>query len=209
MVNEFAIAFVFSCGFSTVLSPSVYPMALNVDAISVETFTRRKQTVSGVFSPHTLPRIKPFLADQDGEIHYTLKGTETTDAIGGRIRRVKCIISGWFLLFDPDTLEPTRHELSIKSSLVLVGNESALPPLEDEAADEDYVALGEEFVVADLVEEEILLDLPLWAIATGSQIGATNHKPKDAHRGKSGKKSIASGENSAFAKLASLKRKPD
>jgi Large ribosomal RNA subunit accumulation protein YceD len=136
--------------------------------LNLERFTRQQQTISGDFEPMRLPRLKPFLAGKEGEIRYTVMGTEAADASGRRVRRLKCIILGWFLVADPESLEPQQYELSIKSSLVLV-EESALPPLEDELPDEDYVALGQEIELQDLIEEEILLDLPLWAIAVEKQ----------------------------------------
>ncbi len=137
--------------------------------LNLERFTRQQQTLSGDFEPMRLPRLKPFLAGSEGEIRYTVMGTEAADASGRRIRRLKCIIFGWFLVADPQSLEPQRYELSIKSSLVLVDEVSELPPLEDELPDEDYVALGQEIELQDLIEEEILLDLPLWAIAVEKQ----------------------------------------
>ena len=185
-------------------------MASQPVSILVEPFTRLKQTASGDFSPGDLPRVRPFLAGSEGEIHFELVGLETKDAAGGRKQRVKCIISGWFLLFDPETLEPTQHVLSILSSLVLVGDESLLPPLENESPDEDYVALGSEFIVADLVEEEILLDLPFWAIAIDDVKKAAATKPAATKPAASTGKSDAVSRDkkpSAFAKLAALKGK--
>jgi len=133
--------------------------------LNLERFTRQQQTISGDFEPMRLARLKPFLAGKEGEIRYTVAGSEVADPSGRRIRRLKCIILGWFLVADPASPEPQQYELSIKSSLVLVDEESQLPPLEAELPDEDYVALGQEVDLQELIEEEILLDLPLWAIA--------------------------------------------
>ena len=141
--------------------------------LNLERFTRQQQSVSGDFAPMQLPRLKPFLTGKEGEIHYTITGSETAEAAGRRVRRLKCIILGWFLVADPHSLEPQQYELSIKSNLVLVNDEAELPPLDEELPDEDYVALGEEIDVQELVEEEILLDLPLWAIAVESKVKKT------------------------------------
>ena len=137
--------------------------------LNLERFIKQQQSISGDFSPAQLPRLKPFLAGNEGQIQYTVTGTETVDAAGRRLRRLKCIILGWFLVADPHSLEPQQYELSIESRLVLVNDEAEMPPLEEELPDEDYVALGEEIDVQELVEEEILLDLPLWAIAVESK----------------------------------------
>lgn len=175
--------------------------------LALDRFTQQKQTVSGTFRPAELPRLKPFVLGEGaeaGEISYTIAGMETADATGRRTRRVKCIISGWFLLADPESLEPERYDLSIKSSLVLVNNEAQLPPLEAESEDEDYVALGEELDVMELVEEEILLDLPFWAIAAESPVKKGKKVSKVAQ-----KTVPAASEKkvSPFAKLAGLKSK--
>ena len=103
---------------------------------------------------------------------------------------------------------------------MLVNNESDLPPLEEEAEDEDYVALGEELDVEELVEEEILLDLPFWAIAKDSK---AKEKPSKGTKSdprtkqKSDKKPanivfeelgdpLATPKSSPFAQLAKLKK---
>jgi hypothetical protein len=177
--------------------------------LNLERFTRQQQTISGDFEPMRLPRLKPFLAGKEGEIRYTVAGSEVADPSGRRIKRLKCIISGWFLVADPESLEPQHYELSIKSSLVLVDEESQLPPLEEELPDEDYVALGQEIELQELIEEEILLDLPLWAIAIEKQ-----SKAKKAVGGKAkpvadvnvvNAPALAEKKVSPFSKLAALK----
>ena len=182
--------------------------------LNLERFTRQQQTISGDIEPMQLLRLRPFLAGKEGEIRYTVAGSEVPDPSGRRIRRLKCIILGWFLVADPTSLEPQQYELSIKSSLVLVDEESQLPPLEDELPDEDYVALGQEIELQELIEEEILLDLPLWAVAVekrGKAKKAAGAKAKSAaavdvtdidmvHT-----PAVAEKKVSPFSKLAALK----
>src|SRR5260221_13175299 len=108
--------------------------------IALDRFTQQKQTISGTFKPEELPRLKPFLRGEGadaGEISYTLAGLETADVTGRRTRRVKWIILGWFFLTDPETLEPKRYHLSIKSRMVLVGTGGQLPPPGPEGEQED------------------------------------------------------------------------
>ncbi len=84
---------------------------------------------------------------------------------------------------------------------MLVNSEAQLPPLESESEDEDYVALGDELDVLELVEEEILLDLPFWAIAAEPAAKKTKKSSKAAPAVAAEKKI------SPFAKLAGLKGK--
>jgi hypothetical protein len=177
--------------------------------LNLERFTRQQQTISGDFEPMRLLRLKPFLAGKEGEIRYTVAGSEVADPSGRRIKRLKCIILGWFLVADPESLEPQQYELSIKSSLVLVDEESQLPPLEEELPDEDYVALGQEIELQELIEEEILLDLPLWAIAVEKQgkakkaVGAKAKRVADVDVINA--PALAEKKVSPFSKLAVLK----
>jgi Large ribosomal RNA subunit accumulation protein YceD len=177
--------------------------------LNLERFTRQQQTISGDFEPMRLPRLKPFLAGKEGEIRYTVAGSEVADPSGRRIKRLKCIILGWFLVADPESLEPQHYDLSIKSSLVLVDEESQLPPLEQELPDEDYVALGQEIELQELIEEEILLDLPLWAIAVEKQAEVKKAAGGKAKRAADidvmNAPALAEKKISPFSKLAVLK----
>lgn len=170
------------------------------DFIAIDRFTRLNQSVSGKFLPGELPRLAEFLAGREGEISYLLTGQLTADAAGSQKRRVKCIISGWFLLVDPIDLQPVRHELAIKSKLVLVNDESELPPLELESEDEDYVVCGTELEIRATIEEEVLLDLPVASVSGVAAAGVSPAKPKAP--------AMAPGKKiSPFAKLAELKKK--
>ncbi len=183
------------------------------EKIDIDRFTRMTQSVVGKFAPGNLPRIAETLVGEEGEINYSLSGYLVVDAAGGKERRVKCIIQGWFLLSDPVTLEPVRHTLNISSLLILVRNESELPLLEMESETEDYVVCGAEMNVAERVEEEILLSLPSHAVNRNEM------KNLAAMRGQSGLNKavlsvttpISQGSErtkiSPFAKLASLKNK--
>jgi len=44
---------------------------------------------------------------------------------------------------------------------VLVEREEQLPPIEEEPEDEDYVVAGNKIAVLDLVEEAVILSLPM------------------------------------------------
>jgi uncharacterized metal-binding protein YceD (DUF177 family) len=180
--------------------------AESTNKIKIDRLTRLKHKVEGELRPQQLARLKPFLAGDEGEIKYTVTGSETADAAGGRIARVKCIISGWFLLSDPETFEPEPYELSIESVLIPVRDEAELPPLEAENENEDYVVMGEELDIVDLVEEEILLDLPFWAIAADADSVVKPIAPKGGSRSAAAVESDNVKEPSPFAKLASLKK---
>lgn len=133
--------------------------------INTDRFTRLNQSISGTFLPHELAGLTEYLAGEGGEINFSLSGALSVDQSGSPERRIKCIIYGWFSLIDPVTLAVVRHTLDINSSLVLVEDESGLPPLELESENEDYIVCGTNMVVAQRVEEEILLSLPAQTVS--------------------------------------------
>ena len=181
--------------------------------INVDRFTRLNQSLSGKFLPAELAGLSEYLAGEGGEINYSMKGTLTVDHSGSQQRRVKCIIWGWFLLIDPVTLAVVRHTLDIDSSLVLVEDESGLPPLEMESENEDYVVCGANMDVAERVEEEVLLSLPAQTVSYKAMIEigldrlgtGTNIAPENATKLNA---PVTSGEKqSPFAKLAKWQKK--
>jgi uncharacterized protein len=173
------------------------------EKISVDRFTQGGQVAEGNLSPGDLARLKPFLVSSEGELSYRIVGSQSTDASGGRKRHLKCIISGYFFLLDPKTHEPEQYEVGIESRLVLVDSDEKLPPLDEESPDEDYVTVGSELDVLGLIEEEILLDLPFWAITAEVDETTPTAKPGKPHERPL---DVAAKKPNPFAKLAVLKK---
>ncbi len=180
------------------------------NTIQIERFTRQKQTISGQCRPGELPPLTDYLADDTGEIRFSFSGSERTDAAGGQKQCIRCIISGWFLVSDPSDLQPVRHDIAIDSRLVVVRDESALPPLEFESDDEDYIVCAAEMNVLERVAEEVLLSLPT-AFVSGVDpaVKTTKSGPIVAsHAAKSERAANgASARVSPFARLAELKKR--
>lgn len=181
------------------------PMMHMHQTIKVDSFTRLKHVCSGTVSPAALPRLTGYLASEDGEVSYAFTGNTRTDASGSQKNSIKCIIYGWFFLTDPNSLEPVRHDLQIESTLVVVKEESMLPPLDLETDDEDYIVCAGEMDLLERMEEEILLDLPATAIQSGPSAAAR----KVAVKGNKASSAVpaVTKKNSPFAKLAELKKK--
>jgi uncharacterized protein len=88
-----------------------------------------------------------------------------------------------------------RHPLDIDRRLVLVETEDELPALEEEPEDEDYVVARHELDLPRLVEDEVILDLPMIPRSVESSAEAQNEKD-----------STAWSSSSPFAVLAALKK---
>jgi uncharacterized protein len=144
----------------------------------------------GSFVPADLERLEDAIADERGELRYEI--TATLDR--QRRRVVSCIIEGFVFLICQNSLEAFRHEITIRDRLVLVHDESGLPSVEEEGEDEDYVVADEPLDIRDLVEDAVLLALPMIPRKPGTE---------GAVKGEAGK----APKPSPFAALASLKKK--
>ena len=149
----------------------------------------KPMVMEGTFTPADLERLEDSLADDRGELSYRI--TARLDPRRGKV--VSCIIEGFVFLTCQTSLEPFRHDVSIEERLVLVESESQLPPVEEESETEDYLVADEPLDIRDLVEDAVLLALPMVPRKPGLE--APRQDREDAVR-----------KESPFAALASLKK---
>ena len=113
--------------------------------------------LEGTFKPDELERLEDSVANGEGELRYHI-----TAALDPQRRKVvSCIIKGFVFLTCQASLEAFRHEISVDDRLVLVDEESQLPPVEEESDTEDYLVADEPLDIRDLVEDAVLLALPM------------------------------------------------
>jgi uncharacterized protein len=163
--------------------------------VNTDRFTRLKQRVEGMVAPGRLQRLREILIFPDGELKYRIEGLLLARPDGGQQRCVRCIITGWVTLQCQSTLRPLRHLLDIDRRIVLVEAEDELPALEDEPDDEDYVVASHELDLSGLLEDEVILDLPMIPRSVESSAEAENEKV-----------GTAESSSSPFALLAALKK---
>ena len=154
--------------------------------IHPDRLSTKPQVLQGTFHPADLERLEEELAGPEGELRYRI--TAALDP--PRRRVVSCIIEGFVFLTCQTSLEAFRHEISIQDRLVLVERESELPGIEEESDDEDYLVANEPLDIRDLVEDAVLLALPMVPRKPGVEAQGGGEVPKV----------------SPFAALASLKR---
>ena len=143
----------------------------------------------GTFAPGDLERLEESLANGDGELRYTV--TARLDNLRRRV--VSCIIEGFVFLTCQSTLDTFRFAISVDDRLVLVGAEAELPPVEEESETEDYLVAAEPLDIRDVVEDAVLLALPM-----------VPRKPGLGGQAAIGKEVVR--KESPFAALASLKK---
>jgi uncharacterized protein len=145
---------------------------------------------TGTFVPADLERLEEVLAEPDGELRY-----EVTAVLDRQRRKiVSCIIEGFVFLLCQKSLEAFRHEVSVHDKLVLVEDEAQLPAIEQESDSEDYVVVDGPLDIRDLVEDAVLLSLPMVPVKPGLEAAPGGLKP-------------AATKESPFAALAGLKKK--
>src|SRR5712691_10918942 len=157
--------------------------------IHPERINDKPQSFKGTAHLDDLPRLAETLANDDCELRY-----EVTARLDRQRRKVvSCIIEGFVFLTCQTTLEAFRHAISIDDRLVIVDDESRLPPIEEESDAEDYLVADAPLDVLDLIEDAVLLALPMVprkpGLDEGRQAGTASQS-----------------RESPFAKLASLKK---
>ena len=107
--------------------------------IHLDRLSPKPLVFEGTFSIPDLGRLEDTVANQDGELRYRV--TATLDK--QRRKVVSCIIEGFVFLTCQSSMEAFRHAISLEDRLVLVDDESRLPPIEEEDDTEDYLVADE------------------------------------------------------------------
>ena len=159
--------------------------------IHPDRLSEKPLVLAGTFRPADLERLADSLAGDAGELRYRV----TARLDPQRRKVVSCIIEGFVFLTCQSSLEAFRHGITIADRLVLVDSESELPPIEEESDAEDYMVADGPIDVLDLVEEAVLLALPMVPRKPGLEEGEAG-------------KPAAVPKPSPFEQLAGLKKKP-
>ena len=148
------------------------------------------QVFEGDLDLEEFPRLAESLAEGGASLHYRV----TAYLDKQRRKVVSCIIEGFVFLTCQTSLDTFRHEIAINDRLVLVDSEEQLPAIGEESDAEDYLVADGPLDIRDLVEDAVLLALPMVPRKPGLEEapaagGEVEHQP------------------SPFAALAGLKRK--
>ncbi len=118
---------------------------------------RLGETVEGHCLPADLSALQGELHNPDGVVQYRVVGSLSAD----QQPLLSVYITGQVQLTCQRCLEAMRFDLDLCTHLVLVPDEAALPALEEEQAGWDVIVCPTQLVVADLIQEEIVLALPV------------------------------------------------
>ena len=166
------------------------PRAPQPPTIDPARLDEKPQVFEETLRTGAFPRLMESLANGDGELHYKVSARRDPQ----RRTEVSCIIEGFVFLACQASLDTFRHPVSIDDRLVLVDDESRLPPMQEESDKEDYLVADEPLDVLELVEDAVILALPMIPRKPGLE--RTEAEPKEPEDEKP----------SPFAKLSSLKK---
>jgi uncharacterized protein len=140
----------------------------SADVIQPDRLTAKGIVFEGSLSPDELEGLDDLVAGPEGELNYRVEAR--LDRQQRRI--VSCRISGFVTLACQATGELFRHPVMIDDHLVLVAAEAELPPFEAESDESDYVVAAGPMPVQDLVEEAVVLALPMVPRKPGTESSA-------------------------------------
>ena len=167
-----------------------------IPRLDPERLTERPMVFEETLGVEAFPRLLESLANEEGELHYRVSARLDRE----RRKVVSCIIEGFVFLTCQATLDTFRHPVSIDDRLVLVGDESGLPPIGEESDTEDYLVAGGPIEVRELVEDAVILALPMVPRKPGLA------RTPGSEEGEAGAQGPATDSGSPFAKLAKLKK---
>ncbi len=151
-------------------------------------FARAAGQVRGQLAVSAMPRLQDQLADNAGEVKYSARGgVDPLDR-----PQLELEVTGSVKLLCAQCAKPLDYALALRTRMLLA--QPGAVPLDDEDPDSpEWIEAGQEINLQELVEDEILLGLPL------SVRHAQGHCSSESQAA-FGKKAV----DSPFARLATL-----
>lgn len=166
-------------------------MSEQVTVDSLE-FARSGKALKGKLSIAALGRLHDRLSSMDGTVEYELTGYTDSKGKPG----LHCRVRGALGLICQRCLQPMEWKVELDSHLVLATSEDQLAEGEDDPEAPDMLLARKDMNVRELVEDELLLGLPL----------APKHPDGQCRRSIAAGDSRENGEEAnPFAALAKLK----
>lgn len=133
-------------------------------------FAREAQRLAGEFAVAELPRLDDLVFERAGAVSYSLAGS--TDRHGKALLDIT--VEGTLPLVCQRCLGRLDFRLQRQSRLILIAQGQVLPDVSEEAPEIESVPAESVANVADLVEQEVLLGLPIAPMhAAGSCAAST------------------------------------
>jgi uncharacterized protein len=157
-------------------------------------FARSEQQLTGELPVAGLERLHDVLTDTEGALRYTLRGGK--DARQRSFLELE--IDGELHLQCQRCLEGLEYPLGLHSTLLLVPRGEQMDELLDDPAAPDAIEPSAELNVSELIEDEVLLSLPLSPRHPEGNCASRTRRDEDG-----------TDTPSAFSQLAALRRAGD
>jgi uncharacterized protein len=138
-------------------------------------FAKDAREFRGTISPRDLERLGDVLFSGDGKLDYRLQGR--ADAQGKL--SIHLHVEGELVLVCQRCLGALKHRVDTTAHFVIVPNEGMMPAPEDEQDDADYLIADPKLDVISLVEDEVLLGLPMVALHEAAECGVIVTEAKE------------------------------
>ena len=164
--------------------------ALPSNDVTIDTldFARKALEIHDTIAVSQFSRLADCLSTPDGALEYRLAGYVDADRKSG----LKLDIRGKLMLICQRCLGPMPFDLEAHAKFLIVRDEASIPEAEDEDDAIDYLVAETQMSVMALIEDELLLSLPLAPKHDTAVCGMTD-------------KLVESGKVSPFAKLEKFK----
>ena len=139
-----------------------------IDGFEFATAGARQQ---GRWPVRELPRLRDMLASDAGEIAYELEGTRDERGRPG----LRLSLQGTLQLRCQRCLEPMLFEVCADEVLVLAASQAEIDAEPPDAHGPDFVLAGKEMPLRDLIEDQLILELPYAPRHEGCAAGAGQH----------------------------------
>lgn len=171
--------------------PMVAPTNQHLIINNIE-FAQRALATHGTIPVLQFSRLADLLDERSGQVSWRLHGG--VDAGGSAYLQLQAEAA--LTLTCQRCLQAMAYPLTVDTRYLLVRHEAELSPLEEERDGEDYLLFQAEMDVLELVEDELLLAMPM----------APKHKDvRCAETGSTGIKLDEYRKSNPFASLAALK----
>ena len=134
-------------------------------------FASAGATQQGTWPLSDFPRLRDVLAQDAGEVKYEVSGVR--DQRERPALRLK--VSGTLQLRCQRCLEPMPFEVRADEALVLAASQAEIDAEPPDAHGPDFVLAGKEMPVRDLIEDQLILELPYAPRHEGCAAGAGQH----------------------------------
>jgi len=120
-------------------------------------FAQKSHEIRGTIAPRDLGRLADVLFSHEGQLEFLLQGGVNLQGQP----ELKLRVEGELMLACQRCMGLIRYPVDEAAHFVIVPNEDMMPAPDDEQDDVDYLVADQHFDVIALIEDEILLGMPM------------------------------------------------